>query len=330
MRLRHTAAKPPEMARLFERRLATAVPVREPLVLVSQVQRSGGTLLSQLFDAHPQLHAHPYELKIGKPKDTWPRLDLAATAEAWWKSLYEFDVRRLFDEGYAKYSAGGDGETFPFLLPLQLQRRLFARLVEEAPPRTLREVLDRYFTSYFNAWLDNQNLYATPKRAITAFTPRLIADPAQVEAFFATYPDGHLVSLVREPASWLASASRHDPEAYADVDAALAVWRASTQSALDARDARADRVLVCTYERLVTSTEDVMRELAGRIGIDFAPTLLRPTFNGMPIRADSAFEVADHGITTSPLGRAATLDPGVRAHVETQVGDLYASAASAV
>ena len=41
------------------------VRVREPMVLVSQIQRSGGTLLSRLFDGHPECHAHPYELKIG-------------------------------------------------------------------------------------------------------------------------------------------------------------------------------------------------------------------------------------------------------------------------
>ena len=54
-------------------------PVTCPLVLISQVQRSGGTLLSQLLDGHPELHAHPHELKIGYPtKYTWPRIDLGA------------------------------------------------------------------------------------------------------------------------------------------------------------------------------------------------------------------------------------------------------------
>jgi hypothetical protein len=36
-----------------------------PLVLISQAQRSGGTLLSQLFDSHPAIAAHPHELSIG-------------------------------------------------------------------------------------------------------------------------------------------------------------------------------------------------------------------------------------------------------------------------
>ena len=48
-------------------RLRHAPPVHEPMLLISQVQRSGGTLLAQLFDGHPECLAHPYELKWGRP-----------------------------------------------------------------------------------------------------------------------------------------------------------------------------------------------------------------------------------------------------------------------
>ena len=50
---------------LCQARLKHLVEVREPLVLISQIPRSGGTLLSQLFDGHPECHAHPGELEIG-------------------------------------------------------------------------------------------------------------------------------------------------------------------------------------------------------------------------------------------------------------------------
>jgi hypothetical protein len=69
-------------------RLEHAVPVREPLVLISQIQRSGGTLLLQLFDGHRQCHVDPYELKIGHPKKhNWPPLDLSRP-ETWFETLY--------------------------------------------------------------------------------------------------------------------------------------------------------------------------------------------------------------------------------------------------
>ena len=48
-------------------------PVTSPLTLISQVRGCGGSLLSQLFDGHPELHVHPPELMIGYPeKHIWP------------------------------------------------------------------------------------------------------------------------------------------------------------------------------------------------------------------------------------------------------------------
>src|SRR5215212_2021070 len=104
-----TAPEPPprdEFHALLEQRLERPVAVREPLVLISQIQRSGGTLLSQLLDAHPQLHAHPHELHIGYPRDKrdWPRLDLTRGPEEWFRALREAHVDRMLVGGYRKYA----------------------------------------------------------------------------------------------------------------------------------------------------------------------------------------------------------------------------------
>ena len=62
----------------------------QPLVLITQIQRSGGTLLSQLLDGHPQVCAHPHELHIGKPmKWDWPMLNMRDSPETWFSCLYE-------------------------------------------------------------------------------------------------------------------------------------------------------------------------------------------------------------------------------------------------
>ena len=67
----------------------------QPLVLISQVQRSGGTLLSQLFDGPPQVHAHPDELKIGGPRETdWPQLDMRLSPDEGFELLFEPAVVR--------------------------------------------------------------------------------------------------------------------------------------------------------------------------------------------------------------------------------------------
>ena len=86
-----------------DRYTALLPPVTVPIALISQIQRSGGSFLSQLFDGHPQVHAHPYELKIGYPKKyIWPNLDLSESPQRWFEFLFEDDVIQHFREGYKK------------------------------------------------------------------------------------------------------------------------------------------------------------------------------------------------------------------------------------
>lgn len=316
-----------DLARIAEQRLAGDL-ITQPLVLVSQVQRSGGTLLSQLLDGHPECHAHPHELKIGSAgKGTWPALDLAAAPEAWYDELHEGTIETAFRDGYAKPGlvarrTGAEFERFPLLLPTALLRALFLRLVAEHRPSTQRGVLDCYMTAFFRAWLDNHNLYQGPKRVVTAFRPALAISAAQVGAFFADYPDGTLVSIVREPCSWFASAARHAPERFGDLEAGLACWVQSVESVAAARERHGDRVIVLAYESLVRDTERVLRQLAQRIGIAFAPSLLVPTFNGMPIRPNSSFPNGLGGVRPEAADRRAQLDPATVRAIEERTGDV--------
>ena len=315
-----------EYAELMRMRLHHAVPVREPLVLISQVQRSGGTLLSQLFDGHPEVHAHPHELYIGKPnKWDWPPLDLSDPG-SWFATLYEPLVAEWVEKGYVKDDTarrkGGEPDVFPFVFSPKLQRAIFDRAIEERPVESEREVLDAYFTSYFNAWLDNQNL-SGPKQAVVAFTPRLAMELERVERYFAAYPDGLLVSVVRDPRGWYASARGHR-KYYADLEEAIGLWRTSTEAAIEAAARWPDRVAVLSYEELLEDTEATMTRLAARIGIAMTSELLVPTFNSRPIRANSSAAVERTGIIAergSAFREALSADE--IAQVERLAGDLY-------
>jgi hypothetical protein len=311
-------------------RLEHLVPVREPLVLVSQVQRSGGTLLSQLFDGHPECHAHPHELKIGYPqKRYWPPLDLARP-ESWFELLFETRSVRHLHRGYSKSPKRHQDnyDVFPFAFLPRLQKAIFDACVEGRAVGGERDVLDCYFTSYFNAWLDNHNLYTGPKRVVTGFTPRLAMKPANLERFFAAYPEGTLISIVRDPRAWYVSAARHKPEHYADVDTALGLWRASTEAAIAASDRFGERALVLTYEQLVRDPEATMTEVAARIGITMSPELCRPTFNGLPIRANSSGSVESYGILSERASAYRdTLEAETGERIVEVAGDLYERAA---
>ena len=310
-------------------RLEHLVDVREPLVLVSQIQRSGGTLLSQLFDGHPECHVDPYELKIGYPKKhNWPPLDLARP-ETWFERLcYRGIADRLRRTERTQRPEIGRS-VFPFLFLPRLQKAIFDACVEARGPSSEREVLDCYFTSYFNAWLDNHNLYTGPKRVVTGFTPRLAMEAANLERFFAAYPEGTLISIVRDPRAWYVSASNYAPELYADVEIALELWRLSVESAVEARERYGERVLVLTYERLLEQPEATMAWIAERIGITMSPQLLVPTFNGRPIRANSAYPVERYGILPERAGaNRDSLEPERVERIGELAGGLYERAAA--
>jgi hypothetical protein len=78
-----------------------------PLILISQLPRSGGSLLSQLCDGHKQLQVHPSEMRIGFPsKDTWPGFDPCDSPDRLFAMLFQMQLARLAAAGYSKKGKG--------------------------------------------------------------------------------------------------------------------------------------------------------------------------------------------------------------------------------
>jgi len=294
---------------LLQVSLENLSPVTSPLALISQIQRSGGTLLTQLFDGHPEIHAHPHELKIGKPKKyMWPRIDLNDDFERWFYILFEDDTIEHFKGGYRKERK--QDETFSFIFLPSLQKKIFLKYLDSVEPITLRDVFDAYMTSYFGAWLNYQNCYG-PKKYITAFTARLAMDQNNMQSFFEVYPDGRLISVIRDPQNWFPSALRHNEyikrDKYTDMNLALSQWRESAMAMLRNKKTYGERVCIIRFEDLIGKTEAVMRSLAEFLDIEFDRSLLIPTFNRFPIKANTSFGSEQHGIMKSTLARHTTL-----------------------
>jgi hypothetical protein len=288
-------------------RRESVVRVDQPLALISQAQRSGGTLLARLFDGHPQCHVHPDELHIGDRRPhVWPALSLDDEAEAWYSTLQESHLRSMFSKGRRavplKKQPSKPGEiVYPFLLPPALQRRLFLDEVERRSPITSsRQILDCYMTSLFNGWLDNQNLRGANKRWVVAFSPRR-AWGRGLETLFEIYPDGRLISILRDPLSWYTSAHGRSPDA--DPGELVELWKRSIAEMREASGRHRERVLIVRFEGLVLDTEATMRPVADFLAIDFDPQLTVPTFNRQPIGPNSSYDLSATGLVTDPVER---------------------------
>ncbi len=278
------------------------VPVTQPMALISQVPRSGGTLLGRLFDGHPECFSHPLELRWGHPsKENWPSFaaDSGMSAlEAFALLTEKWAQKFVADGGYSKYPKpvrrrqADEVVLYPFVYDRHLAFDIFAAAYRH-DATTRRAVLNAYLTSVFNGWLDYQNLYAGPKRWVTCFLPTMVTVPDSVERFFADYPEGLLITLVRHPGSWFASfASFSQDKGEVDLAESLSLWLDSTRASLDAIASYGDRVMIVLFDDLVLRTEAVMRALCARMHIAFDPLLLHPTYNGMPILSDSSFSLS--------------------------------------
>jgi hypothetical protein len=297
------------------------LPVTSPLVLISQIQRSGGSLLSQLFDGHPQLHAHPDELKIGYPKKhIWPRIDLNDRPQRWFDLLFEDVVILHNRKGYAKGKKRS--VTLPYVFATSLQRKIFLQYMDAVESATLRNVFDAYMTSYFGAWLSNQN-YIGQKKFVTAFAPRLAMIKDNMELFFNIYPEGRLISLVRDPRNWFPSAKGHGSKKYVDIKGTLSQWEDNARAMLRNKEKYGDSVCLIQFEDLVSKTELVMRYLAEFLGIEFDEILLIPTFNKFPIRANTSFKLENPGILNAALTRYQTLTSDELNTIERMTSDTY-------
>jgi len=308
--------------------LANPTTVRAPLILISQVQRSGGTLLGQLLDSHPEVAAYPDELRFGQSDDAWPTIGAAHGEEQSFRMLFDLKVAKQMAKGFVK----GDRDPVRhryFVVP-RLQHNLFIKLCRATPPKTGRDIFDLFFTSYFNVWL-NYRGDLKGKKWIAAFAPRLADNAASVAAFFENYPDGRLIQVIRDPRTWYPSARNHRTTRLKgkSLEEILERWRVSARSMLNYKRLYGSRVVIVKFEDLVGRTEETMRALTTELAITWDPILLRPTFNGEPVRANSSFNVEDAGVIAAPLERGVLTSDSERKLIEETCVELYEQVAAA-
>ena len=190
-------------------------------------------------------------------------------------------------------------------MPPAFQRSLFLdEVVRRGSVGSEREILDCYLTSLFNAWLDNQNLIGAEKRWVVAFSPRR-AWGEGLDKFFELYPDGRLISILRDPFSWYTSAQGRDPEA--DALALLELWKRSAREMLEAVAVTSPVRASSGSTSFCSTLSGSMRGLAGYLDIEFDAQLTEPTFNRYPVGANSSYDVTRTGVVTDPVERYSEL-----------------------
>lgn len=299
-----------------------------PLVLIAQIQHSGGDLLSQLLDGHPEVWAFPDQLKwAGSDRRyLWPRvgprtdgpLRVARALVA--ANLEDAKVFNVF--GYQGGDWGDDSQRLPFHWSEWAYIEAFLDAWAAKPPRSRRECLDIFMSAYFSAFLDWRGS-RQDKKLVAAFTPRVSFTRSDREnaAFFKDYPDGWMISMCRHPVDWYASASRRD-DSYGDPGPAMALWRDSAEASLRLKARHPEQVILVSFEALVRDPRGAMTAIAQRLGLTWHQALEVPTFNGMPVTSNAQFESVV-GIDPTSIARRDAVEAGVRARIEAENSALH-------
>lgn len=274
-----------------------------PLVMISQIQRSGGTLLSQLFDGHPQVWVFPGELHLAKPKYTWPRIKLWLPPAIIFRQLVDHRCIEYARDGYKKSKLATERMAFDY--DVGLHCAAFCMACERLKPATQRHLFDIFFSTFYASWEGFRGRGETPT-LFCAFAADFAIHGDSVEAFFRDYPDGHLISVIRDPATWLASAinKQTSRRRFATEDKAIEHWRQSAQALRANKSRYPEQVDIVAFNDLIESTAPVMRALCGRLGVAYASVMATPTFNRDPIESNSSFAASKGVIDKDVLQRA--------------------------
>ncbi len=283
--------------------------VNQPLILISQIQRSGGTLLNSLFDGHSECHVYPGELMWGSPeKWNFPNKELINLSN---NKIFTVLIKNKFSRyrmfalhGYHKGKLASEKDSIRFTYNFCLHNKLFKLILAKSKSISVRLVLNTYLTSFFNSWINYQNLYGK-KKYVVAFTPRTIMFEKSVNDFFLAYPDGYILSIVREPGGWWSSAKKHGSGYFEmDLENALDLWKQSVQKACLSKEKKPERVFIISFEKLLLEPEAVMKRLYLKIGLtDQHKTINIPTFNNNFVHSDSSYTSTKETVDLSPVDR---------------------------
>jgi hypothetical protein len=288
---------------LFQRSvvLGSAAQRIDKIILISQLQRSGGTLMFQLFDSHPEIATFPYELNLGRPmKWNWPGSDaFRESPERYVNAAFTDELLMSYMvKGLSSEYRGGDTVTYPFKFDYyQFWRDMRA----VGKPESFRVFLLNYFNSFFRAW-KNYKKRGLPARHCLFFVPRLILDEQSMDTFTAEFPGNTIITVFRNPAAWYASAKKHDTSLYSDIDTACQLYNDYANSVIRCRAIPSCRVIVVDFDDLVDDSLGVVNKIEAELGLKISNKVSQ-TLNSVPVVGNSSFAGMKPGIDKNSASR---------------------------
>ncbi len=277
-------------------RLKNLVLTKEPIVAIGSVMRSGGNLLNRLFDNHVNLRTYHFERLFGIFSDfTHSSVNLSLAHFPIIESISDFD--NIFKclahkndyipienarNGYVKVNYNNP---LPFMYNRRFHKKIFKLLCKNELSNQ-RDIFNNYLSGFFNSFINYQNLYGIEKKYTTTYWPNFVIYKKNIERFFNVYPDGKLISIIRNPLEWAGSAKRRKPLEF-NYQYMDSLWLSSFKNSCEFRTKYPDKFILLDFDQLVIETSEVMNRVCNFLDIKYNNFMTIPTFNGYLIEANS-------------------------------------------
>jgi len=253
------------------------------MIMLSAMYENGGNTTHRMLDGHPDLYVYPFESQVGTAlvsdflssyvpiRYRWPEFPLDGKPEKDYDLFWDEELLT-----YLRVPARSKFKDCGLQMDENERRAEFAKYLKDKP-RTRRHIVEAFFHSTFAAW---KNVKRTGQKHWVGYNPVQVLDVAR---FFADFPDGHMLHVVRHPfAGYADTKKRPFPislERYAWT------WNACQLWALTAQPMYPGHMHIMRFEDMVADPQKTLTPILEAMGMKWNDACRQPTFNGEPMKS---------------------------------------------
>jgi hypothetical protein len=248
------------------------------VIMLSAMYENGGNVTHRMLDGHPELYVYPFESQLGTDlvcdfltsvvpvRYRWPELPLDGVPETDYELFWDEELKT-----YLRLRSRSKFRDCGLDMTEEDRRREFLAYLQNRP-RTRRTVVEALFHATFITW---RNLHRSgSERAFVGFSPMQVLD---VDKFFADFPDGHMIHVVRRPVSAYADSKKRPFPI--SLERWAWMWNLCQLAAAAAEQQYPGRFHVLRFEELAGDPESSLGLILDRMGFSWSDTCATPTFN---------------------------------------------------
>ncbi len=265
------------------------------LIMLSAFHEQGGNCLQRFLDSHPQLMVYPMESTMATPLSS----NLIAGPQHYMPQRYSYPVfdsettqeqayHQMADHELKTYLRSPHASKFRDCGLVMDEKARLARFIELCDglgfcaregvcgPHERCDFVEAFFRATFDTWTNfartgNETHYV-------GYIPPILMD---ADRFFADFPEGQMVHIVRNPFSGFGdTVSRPFPfplERYCQM------WNVCSMQAKVYEGKYPRRFLTIRYEDLVANPHGTLNELCSKLGLERFIDKPAPSFNRKPL-----------------------------------------------